>query len=246
MLAGQGAPAYTRGMQEVVQEAGFHGIMPVAFLIGLAGVAAAVCCQCPARSFAGKMVFGALCALLLSLGCAAAGVSALPVHILLVLVLGLCVSKCGWRRTVLSLGCWAFVTYMLWMGLRVLPCDAAALAFAQGKLLPAVVLPCALALLLSVRKSPVRFWGAFFGVFLVLYLMEAAGMAWEHFVPRSILPGAARLLRESVLGAAELALMLVMFLWVLQASCKRAFLVLALYSLRTAYVLCVLIAPAQI
>ena len=216
--------------------------MSVVFLIEFAGVVAAVCFQRPVRSFAGKMVFGALCAPLLSYGCMAAGVSSLPAHVLLVLVLGLCVSKCGWRRTVLSLGCWAFVTYMLLMALRVPLQPGAPMQNAAGCLLPPVVFPCVLALLLSVHKSPVRFWSAFVGVFLVLYVMQVVGAAeLEHsadiWETHKLL-----LVREVVFGVMELALLCVMFIHVLQAPPRRALWVLALYSLRTVFVVYMMLA----
>ena len=227
-------------MQMVLQAVAAN-IVPLAYAIAVAGVVAALCFQRPEKAYAGKVVFGGLCVLLPALGCVAAGVLSAPpawasfVQILLVVAGGCFLGKCGWRRTVLSVGCWAFVTYMLWMGLRALPCDAVALSFVRDKLLPAVALPCLLALLLSV-KGPVRFLSAFFGVFLVLYIMESVGLAWESFDPQSTLPGWSRLLREVVLGVVELALMLWVFLGVLQAARRRAALVLALYALRTAYV----------
>lgn len=227
-------------MQMVLQAVAAN-IVPLAYAIAVAGVVAALCFQRPERSYACKVVFGGLCALLAVLGGAAAGMLCAPpswaagVQILLVVLGGCFLGKCGWRRTTLSIGCWAFVTYMLWMGLRALPCDEVALSFVRDKLLPAAALPSLLALLLSV-KGPVRFGSAFFGVFLVLYVMESAGLAWESFDPQSTLPGWSRLLREVVLGVVELMLMLWMFLGVLQAARKRAFPVLALYALRTAYV----------
>ncbi len=227
-------------MQMVLQAVAAN-IAFVAYAIAVAGVVAALCFHRPERGYACKVVFCGLCALLAVLGGAAAGVLCAPpswsagVQILLAVLGGCFLGKCGWRRTTLSIGCWAFVTYMLWMGLRALPCDAVALSFARDKLLPAVALPVLLALLLSV-KGPVRFWSAFFGVFLVLYIMESAGMAWESFDPQSTLPGWSRLLREVVLGVVELVLMLWVFLSVLQAARKRACGVLALYALRTAYV----------
>lgn len=229
-------------MYEVVRDSAFHGIMPVVFLIEFAGVAAAVCFQRPVRSFAGKMVFGALCAPLLSFGCMAAGVSSLPAHVLLVLVLGMCASKCGWRRTVLSLGCWAFVTYMLLMALRVPLHPGAHLQNAAVCLLPPVAFPCVLALLLSVHKSPVRFWSAFVGVFLVLYVMQVVGAAGLEHTADFWAMHKLLLVREVVYGVMELALLCMMFIHVLQAPPRRALWVLALYSLRTVFVVYMMLA----
>lgn len=223
-------------------EVGSSVVMPMVFLIELAGVVAALCYQRPVGSFAGKMVFGALCAPLLSFVCAAAGVTSLPAHALLVLALGLFVSKCGWRRTVVSLGWWAFVTYMLLTGLRLLLTDVAPLLFVQNHLLPPVVIPCVLALLLSVHKSPVRFWSAFAGVFLVLYAMQVIGTALSvHYADFWVSP-AKLLLRQMVFGVVELSLLGVMFIHVLRAPLKRVLWVLALYTLRMVYVVYMLLA----
>ena len=244
IIAAAGCAVYTAGMQALVQAVAAH-IAPVAYGIAVAGVAAAVCFQRPERRFAARVLFAALCALLAVLGCAVAGVLAPPpawagaVQMLLVALLGAVCSKCGWRRVVVSLGCWAFVTFMLWMCLRALPCDAAALSYARDKLLPAAALPCVLALLLSVR-SPVRFWTAFMGVFLVLYLMESAGMAWESANPHVVLPGRERLVQQLVLGGTELTLCVLMFRFVLQCSWPRTCGIAALYSFRTLYVVAAL------
>lgn len=213
----------------------------LAHAIAVVCVAAAVCFQRAERGHAGRVVGCGLCALLVLLGCAVAGVLAPPpawwgaLQVLVVVLAGEFIVKCGWRRTVASVGCWAFASFMLWMGLRLLPGHADALEYARDKLLPAVALPCVLALLLSVR-SHVRFWDAFMGVFLVLYLMESVRMAWESANPHVVLPGRERLVQQAALGVAELALCAAVFRFVLQCTWRRTLWVLALYSLRTLYV----------
>lgn len=241
-IAGGVRVRYTARMPAVVQGmAAYAALMMYAMLV--AGVVAALCFQRPEPRYMGAVVFGGLCVLLAALGCLVAGVLVPPpdwaagVQVLLVAA-GAFAAGCGWRRMLLSLGCLAFVTYMLWMGGRVLAGDSYLLL--KEQMLPAAALPCLLALLLSV-KSPVRFWGAFMGVFLVLYIMQFAGNAWEAHYPDSALPGEARLLREVVLGAAELLLLAWVFLGVLQAPRRRAACALALYALRAVYVVALLV-----
>ena len=225
---------YTRGMPTPF-------IALLAHAIAVVCVAAAVCFQRADSRFAGRVVGCGMCALLVLLGCAMAGVLEPPpawwgvVQVVAVVLAGEFAGKCGWRRTVLSVGCWAFVSFMLWMGLRLLPGNGDALAYARDKMLPAVALPCLLALLLSARSS-LRFWSAFMGVFLVLYLMESVRMAWETADPHTILPGRGRLVQQTVLGLAELALCAAVFRRVLECTWRRTLWVLALYSMRTAYV----------
>lgn len=214
----------------------------LAHAIAVVCVAVAVCFQRAERGYVARVAGCGMCALLVLLGCAVAGALTPPpawwgsLQVLVVVLAGEFLSKCGWRRTVVSVGCWAFASFMLWMGLRLLPGNADALAYAHDKIMPAVVLPCILAFLLSVR-SPVRFWSAFMGVFLVLYLMESVRLAWESANPHVILPGRDRLVQQAVLGVVELTLCAVVFRWELQCTWRRTLCVLALYSLRSAYVL---------
>lgn len=230
----------------------YKSFMPAPFIallahaIAVVCVAAAVCFQRPDSRHAARVSGCGLCALLVLLGCAVAGVLTPPpvwwgaLQVLVVVLAGEFISKCGWRRAVASVGCWAFVSFMLWMALRLLPGNTDALAYAHDKILPAVLLPCFLAFLLSVR-SPVRFWSAFMDVFLVLYLMESVRLAWESADPHVILPGPDRLIQQAALGLTELALCAAVFRWVLQCTWRRTLCVLALYSLRTAYVLALLL-----
>lgn len=62
----------------MVLQAVAANIVPLAYAIAVAGVVAALCFQRPEKAYAGKVVFGGLCALLPALGCVAAGVLSAP------------------------------------------------------------------------------------------------------------------------------------------------------------------------